>query len=271
MIKIKNNTRALVYASVLTLGTYLLIYIQPETSAKYYIVALGINLVLFTLEIISIRIISKARLVQIGLPVVNRYSKIEEAVYHQFLPLILFSSFNIFIFFNPINLLSYSLLPIVFFSFFVLFINIRAYHEDKFKLEQSTHFIYPFASIFGLFSLVNALLNITNIYDVMPFILVVIIFITIIISNFSLFIENITWNVKLITLLIFTSILVTLFAVFLYYYYESTLRTSFMTASLFYLFAALVHHKQEATLDVFVISEYLVILFLSFVLLYGIS
>jgi len=271
MIKLRNNTKMLVFAAILTLGSYLLIYIQPETSLNYYIIALSVNLIIFFFELLSVRISAKSKLNQIGLPAVTRYSSSEEFIYHQLLPIILFASFNIFIFFNPVESLEYLILFLVFFSFFVIFINIRAYYEDKFKLEQSTHFIYAFSSIFGLFSILNGVLNVASIYELMPFILIFALFVITIISNYTLFIQDIRWNVPLITYILISSAINVGLTFFLYTQYSSVLRSSFMSASFLYLSAALIQHKQEATLDRYVIFEYCVIMALSFILLYGIS
>lgn len=271
MIKINHNIKAVLFALILTLGTYLILYIRPETSLIYYIVALAVNYIIFFFELTAIRISSKARLVQYGLPVVKRYSVKEEAVLHQLLPIVLFSSFNIFVFFNSVDLINTAILGFVFFSFIVLFINIRAYHEDKFKLEQATHFVYPFASIFGLFSLLNAFLNIANINSLEPAFIICGVIILLMISSYTLFIEILDWNIWLIIYLVLSNLIITGITFFLYHNYDSILRTSFMASTGFYFSAALIHHKRDSSLDRYTIYEYVIIFILAYVLLYGIA
>jgi len=271
MINLDLNKRALLYSAILTLGIYLLVHIRPESSLTHYIVALAINLLIFMLELYTIITVSSVKLEQMGLPKVNRYSYIQTTIYHKFLPLILFASFNIFIFFNPINFMTVILFLTIFLSFSILFINIRAYFEDKFKLEMATHFIYVFSVIFGIFSLSNAVLNIASIYDINLIFVIAAIFVLVIISFLILFIEKLDLDPVFYLLIIVASLISTAIAISLFEHFESVLRTSFMLATCFYLFGALIHHKQDGTLQKFVLLEYTIILSLSFVLLYGIK
>ncbi len=271
MINIKHNKRPIFYAFVSTLATYILIQVKNEVSINAYIYVILFNLILFIFEILSISLIAKSKLQQFDIPQVHNYIVSQTIIHFLLLPLLLFSSLNLFIFFNPISQFNILILILTFILYSTLFINIRAYFEDKFKLEEITHFIYPIIIIFSLFSFLNATLSVADINGFTPLIIYLLIFLIIFIFNIILFLEDINLKLSLIFIIFISSIIISAITYFLFYYFNSKLRTSFITSNLFYIFSAILFHKKDGTLSFGIILEYIVFSILNFTLLYGIS
>jgi hypothetical protein len=72
-------------------------------------------------------------------------------------------------------------------------------------------------------------------------------------------------------MIIFTSIALAGLSILIFLNLDSVLRNAFFIACIFYFVSATIHHKHEGSLGASIISEYISILALSFVLLYGIN
>lgn len=268
MIRLSSNKRGIIYAAIATLCFYLVI---DADNFSTFLTAVIINAFLVLIEIYSLRITSLTKLHQLDLPIVNTYPKYLEYFYHFFIPNLLLLSFSVFVYFNPITYFIPFVLLIIFLAYSMLFINLRAYLEDKFQIEISTHFIYAFTLFFAFFSLTNATLNLTRLYSV-PIVLTSIILLAFYILIYSgMFIEQLDLNKKLLMLVGFSSIILAGISSLLLLEYSSTLRTSFITTTIFYFSVAVSHHKSEGTLSLGVILEYAIVIALSFTMLYGIQ
>ncbi len=271
MIKLKSNKRPIFYALVLTLSTYIVIDIKHSVSIYDYLYVISFNLILFLFELLSIYLISKSKLQQFDIPEVHTYLVNQKFIHFLLIPMLLFSSINLFIFFNPFTRFNIFILLLTFFLYTALFINVRAYCEDKFKLEQLTHFIYPTIILFSVFSFINALLSILDTYGINAIFGLIMIFTIILALNTLLFLEDLKLNIILFGLIILTSFATSVITLILFTYFDSKLRTAFFTSNIFYLISALLFHKKEGTLTFEIIIEYILFSILNFTLLYGIS
>lgn len=271
MIKLRQNFRSIVYAFTLGLILYLIRNINQQGSNTEYLIAVLTGIVVLLLELYTIRHTAQDKLVQVGLPAVMRYSKWKSITLHYFLPILLLCSYSIFTYINPYDSLNKIAIPFTVIAFFIEFINNRAYYEDKFKLELATHGVYVFIVIFSIFTLSNSILNIASQYSLNAIILSFIL-IGLSISGFLLiFLEEVKLYIRLALAIIITSILIGVLASALYISLDSALRNSFIIVSLFYFGAAAIQHRIEGSLQVGIVAEYISILVLCFVLLYGIN
>lgn len=268
MIRPGENKRIFLYAGVLSLCFYLVTSVDTIQS---FFITLSISGVVLLIALLSIWKISSEKLAQLDLPSVNVYSKSVNIIYHFVLPLVLFVDFAIFIYINSYEILIPFLLILIFTSFTLVLINLRAYLEDKFKLELATHFIYTFIVIFTLFSCLIGIYNIINLHDIPVVAGGIVVMILSFILTMVLFNQFVLLNYRSIIFYGIASVLMGATSIILYTEFESILRNAFLTSILFYLMLALSHHKQEGSLNFNIIIEYIIITALGFVLLYGIA
>ncbi len=268
MIRLSANKRSIIYSLIATLSFYLII---DAKSLNSFILAITVNMILILIEIYSLKLVSINKLQQLNLPIVNIYPKYLEYFYHSLIPALLLISFSTFVYFNPVTLFIPFILILFFLVISILYINLRAYLEDKFQIEISTHFIYAFAIFFAFFSLTNTVLNLASLHSLPLLIVTMFLLVIYILLYAGIFIENLDINIKLLVLSFVSSVLLTIVAGILFEYYSSILRTSFITTIIFYFTVALTHHKSEGTLSFGIIVEYAAITALSLTMLYGIQ
>jgi len=267
MIKLRTNLKAIGYAIMMTMCIYMLIDTQRRDPTKYYIVAGILTAIAFLFAVYSTWLSSRTKLKQLGLPTVNETSSAVVFLYHFVLPFLLLLGLMFFIYINKLRLV---FLPFSFTLFFLAFVNLRAFAEDKFKLEASTHFIHFLSILFAAFAFVNALFNLATLYDIHLLFIAISSFIIITLLLTILFIENIDFNLKLASYICISGLAITGLSVLLFSHYGSPIRNAFLVATLFYFVSAINHHKVEGTLHLGLMLEYSLIATLSFVLLYGI-
>lgn len=271
MIKLRQNFRSISYALILGLVFFLNRNINAQHSKIGFAIGISIGLLILWIQLYTIRKTSQNKLIQVGLPSVTRYSDYKSTVLHYVIPNLFYLSFCAITYINPYEVLTLVFIPFVIAAFFFVFLNIRAYYEDKFKIEITTHTIYVLITVAIVFMLTNVLLNVTSILDMHYFFLFPMLFGLSAIGFYLLFFENIHLNMQLILILLIASIIIGITAMVIYSNFGSVLRNSFITVSCFYFVAASVHHKIDGSLNLGILTEYLSIFALSFVLLYGIN
>lgn len=262
------NKKILLYSLILLVGFYFVV-VSKESSTIEFFVAISINTLMLVIMIFNIWKVSTNKLLQLGLPEVTGYSTISNMLYHFVLPVLALVDFCLLIYFNSFVLFRPILLLLVFITYFLVFVNIRAYFEDKFKLELSTHFIYTFIILISGLSLTNAVLNITNLYSLnilVPFFALVIINIFLILTAF---IHYWDYNLKKLVSYLFFSLVLAGLTIMIFLQFDSTLRSAFIEGIILYFVLAIIHHKYEASLTLGIVFEYVIITLLGFVLLYG--
>ncbi|MBN1331276.1 hypothetical protein JW978_00110 [Candidatus Dojkabacteria bacterium] len=271
MIKIGQNTKQLLFATIITLAITLIVNAKNSGNGNAIYPAILLSSVILVIQVFVIYKRASQKLKQLQIPAVNRYKDSLEIFYHFVLPIVFFIDLCLFIYFNTVYLLTPVLLIFCFIVFLVLFINIRAYFEDKFKIELSTHFIYFFIINFTLFSFCIAILSISYSYS-LPIILVCIL--VAVFSSATLYfshLESARLDFRLLLLIALFGFVCGIISAILFHEFSSILRTSFIVASLFYFLNSLITHKKEGTLEAAVVFEYLTVLALGFTVLFGIN
>ncbi len=262
------NKKPILYSFILILGFYFVL-VSRDYSVGEFIAAIAINIVLLILMIANIWKSASNKLTQLGLPKVNNYPGKLSAIYHIVFPLLIFIDFCLLIYFNSFPLFRPILLILVFITYFFVFVNIRAYYEDKFKLELSTHFIYTLIILISSFALANAVLSISNLYSFGSLLSLLLLFIVNMCLIISAFLHYWDIGIKMVVVyLVFALILATV-TILLFIEFDSTLRSSFIQSILMYFVFAILQHKFEGSLSLGIVFEYVIIALLGFVLLYG--
>lgn len=269
MIRLNQNFKQIFFVLVLSLFIGLLIEFTNDLNK--FLTALFVGIITLLLQITIIYKQAEKKLTQLQIPKVNRYSNATEITLHYIMPVLFLIDIGIYIYYNPIVYLSPLVLIFSFVSFLLLFINIRAYFEDKFNIETNTHFIYFFISVFSVFCLNIFLLNLTSKYDLPLVVSAFVLLFSILVMFYFSFLENIHLNIFLFIIFITISLIIAALGIGLYQEFGSILRSSFVTTLFFYFINALFVHKKEGTLSLVVCLEYLSIIGLSLVLLFGIN
>lgn len=263
--------RPFIYAFIVSVGFAFLIDIVRNTPALNFITATFILYIVLLFELFSTYFYASELLTQYKLPPVESNQHQIQFIHHILLPSIIFFSMAGFIFFNSHQSLDFILLIINFALFSVLFTNIRAFYEDKFKLEALTHTIYDIFNIIGVFLFTSVTLN-TLIYFgfslyFTPFILIL--FITLLAFIVLIRYRSTTLYFKrVLAVLILFSVIIVSISIALKL---SLFIISFSATLLFYYFLAFLNHKLEDSFSKEILFEYVIVFCMMFVLIVGIS
>ncbi|MBN1915990.1 hypothetical protein JW796_03290 [Candidatus Dojkabacteria bacterium] len=267
-----NNRRGIFYGFFISIGLIFLVELMINLEQKLFFIASIILYLVFVFEVLTSQIYSKKILAQMEIPQVDTYSKFSQFTHHLLLPTALYMSCLGIIYYYHLTLPKYFFFFICFFIFTLMFINIRAYYEDKFKLEERTHYIYDIIKFITFFQLTNTILETINYFGFDPFLSYVLIGMTAFMINTIVTIRRNQFNYLTIIFNLITTLVIIETVVALSSYTNfSILATSSYTLLVFYITSAILHHKLEGSLKKEVLLEYLVVLLLSLVILQGLS
>lgn len=269
---VKKNIRGLFYGFFISLGLIFLLQLLIDTGPKEFAVGSIILYFVFVFEIYTSWFFSRRVLTQMDIPQVDTYSKLGQFSHHILLPTILYISYLGLIFFYHLSLPKYLIFIIAFITFSMLFINIRAYYEDKFKLEERSHYIYDIIKFILFFQLTNVFLvgqQYLSLPNFVSYILISIlgffILTIVIIRQRQLHISTIFFNLVASSILGAATFLLSTLTNF------SSLAISIYILLLFYIFSAILHHKLEGSLNKEILLEYFAVLLLSLIIFQGLS
>lgn len=253
-----NNWRSVFYSGLITLGFVVLIGIIENEPIRYYWYGVGILYLLLLTELFGLWFWSTRKLIQLNIPLVDTYDYKTQLILHVSLPSLLYIAIVGFIY-NNLNPHLWVLFIIIGgISFFLLFTNIRSYYEDKFKLEQKTHFIYDFIKyfIFLLFTIsgVEFVLSTGVEYIFIPVFIfaisLILIFLNILRYKFP------RWYVWIVGFV--GSLLLGLVA-WIGLYYLNMFKLIFVLMLIFYMFTSIIHHIIKSDLTKDIVVEYLLV------------
>lgn len=260
----RQNTRSLLYALIMALG---IVFLQQlaANGITSYLYGTGILALVLLLELFTAYYYSRRKLFQFNLPQIDEFSRLAQFIHHLVLPMSLHFAISGLVFTTDLP----GLVPIFFGIslglYYFLFVNIRAYYSDKFKLEQGTHFIFDTIKIFTFFAITVTTLNLANLFGFNFYILTGLVFSYGSLLTFLTLLNNRNsdWLAPLIVVLsglclgYLTASIATLAQV-------NTTISAFLATICFYIFNALLHHELNRTLRVNVALEYLLVGLVSF-------
>jgi hypothetical protein len=263
--------RAIFYSGVISLGLIFLMNIESKYP-KLYLLASVILYLVVLFEMFYIWFISKEKLRQLDLPLISSYSKIKQMIHHFLLPFLFYLSLVGFIYYN--NQVSLHI-PVIIFSFFAfisLFINLRAFYQDKIKLEEETYYVYDLIELIIFFCITNISLNMAEANNITQFFPVIINFVLslfILILNLYQLDHLSIKPILLISILSFISSFICYVLIF-----HSSFNGISITTLLFlcyYFIFGILSHKIDGSLTTSIIFEYMSIFLLSLAFFLGIS
>lgn len=269
---IKHNTRALLHSFLLALTVIFIQQLGHNVSGNVLSISIFIGCLFLWVEIVINILVAKRHLNQLGMPLVKLTSRIEEVIYHFLIPTILYLCFSGFVLSNNRPSLSLLYFGLIWILYFLIFVNIKAYYEDKYKLEESTHYVFDLCKIVIFFTAVNTLLNWTQTYDLNYFIVVGIVFCLASILTVIILIRKKVITILNISLMLLASLgLGYVTASLTSVLNIPTILIAFYSTLIFYIFNAIFHHALERTLKLNILMEYFLVTVICFLVIFLLS
>lgn len=264
---VQYTKRPYIYAVMITIGIMALYSILHTSSAISYFAASISLYTLLLFELYSTKFYATTFDDQFELTSRSKKHRKAHWVHHLIMPTVLFVSIVLFVFANSqLNMaLVIALISLVLFS--ILFLNIKAYYENKYKLENKTANVYDVISIASVFMLAFSIFVVTALLG-------------------ELYIISGLMNTAVLIILGYLTLAryhiinkqggMILFAMLLVYFNSflallnfdiSIVAHTILTTFVYYYFTAVVNHYEEKSLDLKVIIEYLAVFVLIFVII----
>jgi hypothetical protein len=271
-LSLKKNRRGIFYGFVVAIGLIFLHQILIETSLKEFLGGAVILYFIFVFEVYTNWFYSRKVLSQMEIPQVDSYTKASQIIHHLVLPSILYISYLGIIYFYQLSIPKLVIFFFSFFTFTLLFINVRAYYEDKFKLEEKTHYIFDIIKFIIFFQLTSTFLKIQTYFNISELYAVIAVALISLLINLFVVIRHRQLNTS-------SGIFISLFAgliglaCFLLLSFTSfnVLAISTYLILVFYISSATIHHKLEGTLTKELLIEYFAVMLLALVIIQGLS
>jgi hypothetical protein len=265
----QRNLRSYFYGFVMALGLVFLQQLGATSSFTTFLLGLLVLELVLLMEIYTTFRYASSLLRQLDLPSVEIYKRNAQLVYHLLLPTLTYFGLAGFIYTNNISSLTLVYFFVSWLLFALLFINIRAYYEDKFKLEKQTHVVYDLIKITLFFTITDTILNLSSRYDFNFFVLAGLVFCLTSLLTLLIFLRysgiNQLFNIVLILLAGLTiGYLTATLQVFLD---QQNLLVAFYSALVFYIFNAILHHELAKTLRIATVLEYILVAIICFLII----
>lgn len=240
--------------------------IHTSDTSSYFVASISLyTLLLF--ELYSTKFYATTFDDQLELTVKSRKHRKAHWVHHLIMPTVLFTSIVLFIFANSqLNMaLVIAMISLVLFS--ILFLNIKAYYEKRYRLEQRTANVYDVISIASVFMLSSSIFVVTALLGELYIIsgllntalLIILGYLTL--ARYHLINRAGGFLLLAMLLVYFNSFLALL------NFEISIVAHTILTTFVYYYFTAIVNHYEEKSLDLKVIIEYLAVFVLIFVII----
>lgn len=263
--------RPVIYAAVIANGFWFMISLLENLPDHFYMWASLLLFGVLIFELYSTKYYAEKLLDQFELPQVQESDRLVHMIHHIVLPNVTYWAFVMFVFFNHQRSIQIPVLIIIFVTFTVLFTNIRAYYEDKFKLEELTHSIYDMLILIIMFISADAIINLLGFLGSQVWLSsLAIVAVFALLGGITLIRYHNPIRESVNTLAGWSLVGIAVILVLQAFYFQP-FAVSFLFTLLLYYFIAYLHHKHDLSLSWRVISEYFVVFLIFIVLLYGIA
>jgi len=261
MIKtLTRNRRQFGYAVSIALGFMLLQQLYASEQLIVSVVASVVLWLVLMLELFTDYFFSRKLLKQLGLPSVTDYSKPTQVIYHALLPSLLFLALVGLIYTTNVSYLAPVYFIVALGTFSLLFINIRAYYEDKYKLEGNTHIVYDLIKIIIFFSFTQFVLTLSDSLSFNFFVQVGIVFVIGSLLSMLVLVRSRLNSWLFLSMIVLSGLAIGYLTASLNTYLNiSNLLASFMSTVVFYIFNAILHHEKQRTLTAQIVAEYILV------------
>lgn len=268
MLLIGKNWRALAYAIIIGLGVVFTQQLDMTESSATVVTAASVLELMLVMQIAVVYISATRRLRQFDLPTVEIYNKRTELIYHLLLPAMTLGAIIGFVTTNN----QVSLVWFYFFGsvaiYFFLFVNIRAYYEDKYKLEQQTHVIYDVVKVLLFFAVTDVIFNAASRYQFNFFVVAGMLFVTASILTLLILLRHPALGYLNMGLVLCSGLAIGYIGAALRNLLVSqNLVAAFYVTLVFYIANAILHHELERTLKLSIVLEYVLVATICFLII----
>ena len=267
---VTNKRRPLIYAIVMTIGFIFLQNLLQTLPEQYFLTGVLFLYPMLIFELLTTRYNAQLLLKQYSLPPISENKEsVSHLVHHVILPSLIYFSSVSFLFFHRQPSLQPFLTIGVFFIYWILFTNIRAFYEDKFKLELYTHNIYDIITTLSAFFSFVSIINIfkSNQFNLLfifiPLTAIFLLLYHLIVVRYQV---HLSLAVKFLIGILFAA-----GTLIVSYSGLNELDAGFILTEVFYFTFAITLHYHDGSANLKIISEYIIIFTLSIVLLLGVT
>lgn len=254
---IKQNRRSFFYGLSISIGLVFLQDLAATGTTTIFVLAVIVVWGILLLEIFANFYFAQALLRQFDLPQVRKLHGGSALIFHAVLPSLIYFSLVGFTFVNNRTNLAwvFFLLSLVIFS--MLFINIRAYYEDKYRLESETHLVYDLAKLVIYFCLTNLIANLAMRFNFSFLLIVLLNFVVASALLLLVFLNHRFTSRYMLVISLFAGLaLGYLSAGLAAFLVPVPLVTAFYSTLVFYMLNAIIYHELERTITWQTIAEY---------------
>lgn len=258
-----NLLRAAFFSLTLTLGGFLALEQLVKGSVTNFIQVSLIMCLIFVIELYT----SWQYFDALQLNAHERPQRKTLLIHHLILPVTTYLSVLSFAYFNRNTGLEVALLGLSFILFTILFVNIRAYYLYKKDLLLHTNYIYDIVKLLLFFCASDTIFNVINNQYRLAILLIPLVTGGLVLL-LTMRYEKL--ELKSLNLIAFITFLLTLIAILCITALNLTpIQSSLITFLGFYLSTAALHHYFEHDLNASLVIEYLTIIIIAILLVYG--
>lgn len=270
MLKTINyNRRSIFYSIIIVLGLIFMMNIESRSPSIYLFAAIALYIIIL-FEMYYIWFISKEKLRQFDLPLMTEFSRLKQIVHHLLLPTLLYISFIGFIYVNNQISLRIPIILLSFISFLYLFINLRAFYQDKYSLEKKTYWVYDVIEMIIFFILTNFIIAFSSQIQLGE----IFIIISVSLLNLTLLMLNLyqvdQLKFRQILFIVFQTIIFALLISLILTFNFSPLSQNFFFFLCYYFMFGLLTHHLDSSLNLEIILEYISIFLICLAIFFGI-
>ncbi len=261
------SKRPYVYALILTIGMAALYSIVHTSSPRYFFLAALALYLLLIFELYSTKYYSTSFDDQFHLESKEVKHRRSQWVHHFVMPTLLYLSITSFLFVNAQLDMFVLVILTSLLLFSILFVNIKAYYERKYKIEHNTANVYDVISITTLFMSTYSILvgvSITFANYVIAGLLIAAILL--IMGYLTLSRYHLINNKSAFALFFLVGFYINLFLILLNFQIN-VLSYTVITTFIYYYYTAIINHVVDKTISLKVFTEYLAVFSLIFVII----
>ena len=264
---VKYTKRPYIYAGFLTIGILALYSIIHTSTTRSYFLATTSLYTLLLFELYSTKFYATTFQEQYELTTKNGKHRRAQWVHHLVMPTILYTSTVLFIVANSQLNIAILIAVITFVLFSILFINIKAYYENKYKLENKTANVYDVISIASVFML-SFSIYILTVLTRESYVIIGLINTAILLIVGYLTLSRYHLINKRGAMILFLMIMVYVNSFFFLLNFQiSVMAHAILTTFVYYYYTAIINHYEDKSLELKVIIEYLAVFVLIFVII----
>ncbi len=261
--------RRSVFYTICLFAVYQLMLI-PLQSSNYplFWIASGIGIVLVIAELLYSRTHQSRSAIHFELPHLTKPRGREHLLHHILIPILLYTSGTLFLFFNRVRALDQVAIVLLSFTFFVILYNISASTLKIYVIERKTRTLYDFVNIIVFYFITDVLINLMMYYGLSQwFVFGGTIAATFILIGLMILITR-QYSLEIFAMLLLTAFIMGVIVFSLWQVPLFNIAVISIVATVaFYLFDVYWHHQLEGSFTWDAMSQYVLFAIMAVILL----